>query len=42
MCVKYKPFFNHDLNDSKKTLKKVLEIQQDLGYNISYIMTAWT
>ena len=27
MCVKYKPFFNHDLNDSKKTLKKVLEIQ---------------
>ena len=27
MCTKYKPFFNHDLNDSKKTLKKVLEIQ---------------
>jgi len=27
MCMKYKPFFNHNLNNSKDTLKKVLEIQ---------------
>ena len=25
-CVKYKPFFTHDLDTSKKSLKKVLDL----------------